>query len=117
MTRQPRPPDAESSEGVPFEKWDWKKHDPEFYEMFQRYPDAQDPVKLNSVKWNRYMHAKKSGMPKRDFGARNFAWVMRREIGVFFLSVTMGLFFIPWWWNGAVRSARGNQQGMTPNGN
>ena len=23
MTRQPRPPDAGSAEGVPFEKWDW----------------------------------------------------------------------------------------------
>ena len=34
MTRKPRPPDASSSEGVPFEQWDWEKHDPEFYAMF-----------------------------------------------------------------------------------
>ena len=31
MTRKPRHPDPESSEGVKFEDWDWKKHDPEFY--------------------------------------------------------------------------------------
>lgn len=54
-------PDAESSEGVEFEKWNWQKHDPEFYNMFQRYPEATDPVKLNSVKWNRFMLAKKGG--------------------------------------------------------
>ena len=118
MTRQPRPPDAGSSEDIPFEKWDWQKHDPEFFTVFSRYPDAQDPDKLNAVKWNRYMLAKKGGMPKKpDYSPKNLAWVMRREIGVFCFSIFMGLFVVPWWYNGMVRASRGNQtQGMTPNG-
>lgn len=57
MDHHPRYPDEGSSQDVPFEKWDWEKHDPEFYKMFKNYPDAQDPVKLNSVKWNRYQMA------------------------------------------------------------
>lgn len=85
--------------------------------MFQRYPDAQDPIKLNSVKWNRYQLAKKSGMPKPDYGIRNFTWVMRREIGVFAISVCMGLFFLPWYWSGMMRSAKDaemRKNGQTP---
>lgn len=113
MSKQPRPPDAGSAEGVPFEKWDWQKHDPEFYKVFQNYPDAQDPVKLHSVKWNRYQHAKAGGMRKPDYSPRNFAWVMRKEIGIFTFSVVMGLFFIPWWWNGKMRTSR--EQSMTKN--
>jgi len=31
MSRQPMMPDIGSSEGVEFEKWNWEKHDPEFY--------------------------------------------------------------------------------------
>ena len=63
------------------------------------------------------MMAKKGGMPKPDFRPRNFAWVMRREIGLFLFSCAMGFFFIPWWWNGMLRTSRNSQQQtLVPNG-
>ena len=96
-TRQPRPPDPGSSEGVEFEKWDWKKHDPEFFTQFSRLPESKDQQTINQAKWNRYMLAKKSGMPKPDYRPRNFMWVMRKEIAIICLSVGFGLFVLPKW--------------------
>lgn len=48
-------------------------------------------------------------MPKPDYGIRNFSWVMRREIGLFAFSICMGFFFLPWYWNGVLRSARNDE--------
>ena len=47
VTRKPKPPNIESVKDVPFEQWDWEKHDPEFFRMFSKVGDAQDPAKLN----------------------------------------------------------------------
>ena len=54
-------------------------------------PEASDPLKLDQIKWRRYMMAKNGGMPKPDYRPRNFAWVMRKEIGIFFVSIAFGL--------------------------
>ena len=29
-------------ENIPFDKWDWQKEDPAFYESFMRLPDSKD---------------------------------------------------------------------------
>ena len=101
MTKKPRHPDQGSSEDVKFENWDWKRHDPEFFSAFSKLPESKDQGVINQAKWNRYMMAKKSGLPKYDFGPRNFAWVMRKEIALFALSVSFGLFLLPKWQRGA----------------
>ena len=61
--------------------------------------------------------AKTGGLPKADYSARNFAWVMRKEIALFFFSITMGFVFLPWWWNGVIRAARSDgKTGISKNG-
>ena len=104
-TRKPRHPDQESSEGVKFEDWDWKKHDPEFYAQWQKMPESSDKATTRNVSFNRYMMAKNSGLPKYDFSPKNFAWVMRRELAVVGLSIAFGLFILPKWQRGASQSA------------
>ena len=109
--KRPRPPDEGSSEGVEFKDWDWKKHDPEFYEQFHRMPESKDPQNIDQVKWNRYMHAKASGLPKRDYSPRNFLFVMRKEVAIFSFSIFMGL-MLPFIYN-----ARQQRKQMVPTNN
>ena len=33
----------QNTENIPFEKWDWQKEDPDFYQSFMRLPDSKDP--------------------------------------------------------------------------
>ena len=44
----------QNTNNVPFEEWDWKKEDPDFYESYMRLPDSTDPQSFEQVKWNRY---------------------------------------------------------------
>ena len=97
-TKRPNPPDAGSSEGLDFKDWDWRKHDKEFYEAYQRMPESREQSNYNQVKWNRYMHAKAGGNPKYDFSKRNFMWVMRKEVAIFAISICLGL-TMPYWWH------------------
>jgi len=118
LTRRPRAPDAmDEKNTVPFEEWNWEKHDPEFFRMFQKYPEAQNPQTTHQVRWNRYNLAKQGGVPKYDFRPRNFAWVMRKEIALFCTGITLGFVFLPWWWNGVIRAARNDPNStFTKNG-
>jgi hypothetical protein len=42
---------------VPFENWEWKTYDTEFYNRFHKLPDSKDPQMRHQVKWNRFNQA------------------------------------------------------------
>ena len=78
-------------------------------------PESGDKATTRNVAYNRYMMAKKSGLPKYDFSPKNFAWVMRRELAVVALSICFGMFILPKWQRGASQSAAREQIQNDPN--
>ena len=92
-TRQAGPPLPNYNQ-VPFEKWDWQRNDPIFYEQYHLLPDAKDPVKRDQVKWTRYNFASNfqgSGMPKVNVRSGSFLKIMRFEIFLFAFGIFGGL--------------------------
>lgn len=78
---------------IPFDKWDWKTEDPDFYESYMRLPDSKDPQSYEQVKWNRYHQSLAGGdAHMRDFRPRTFLRRMRLEILLFASSILIGIF-------------------------
>ena len=93
-TRPTGPPRANLNQ-VPFEKWDWAKNDPGFYNSFKNMPEYQMKEHYNQIKWRRWnLATRDSGQVRYDFRPHVFFKKMKLEIFLLCGGIFMG-FMLP----------------------
>ncbi|CDW89883.1 UNKNOWN [Stylonychia lemnae] len=86
---------------IPYNQWDWKISDPDFYESFHRLPDSKIPEIYNQVKWNRYNQSLYAAEPPKrlDFRPQTVWKKMKLEVVLLGTGIILGFMlptFIRW---------------------